>query len=121
MSRFILGQFTCGGRVGYCAGLGFYPSVPAALLPSPVGHRYLFGGLLRRSWCQRWAQLSMELVFLKAFLKEVAWLPCGSLLLSYLVLICWMVSDLAGIPTTSSFASLKVKCFQTGSGFFFLY
>lgn len=56
----------------------------------------------------------MELVFLKAFLASLQGVCC---LLTF-VLICWMVSDLAGIPTTSCTASLKVKCFQTDSGFF---
>lgn len=42
----------------------------------------------------------------------------GLCLLTF-VLICWMVSDLAGILTTSCIASLKVKGFQTENGMFF--
>lgn len=41
VSKFILGQFSCGERVGGCAGLGFYPSLPEALLPRTLGHHWI--------------------------------------------------------------------------------
>lgn len=121
VSEFILGQFTRGGRVGDCAGLGFFPSLPAALLPGTVGHHYIFlaschpgPGATGEHNCP-WSLSSS-----KAFLKEEVWLPCkGSA--AFLPLswpIGWFQTWL--VFPQRAVLPLRVKCFKTDSGFFVL-
>lgn len=116
MSKFILGQFTWGGRFGGC-GVCIFVS-PCSSASQQHNHCVFLASCdlspgVRGEHSHPWGLSS-----LKASLQEMVWLHCNSsAAFPTFVLTCWAASDPAGIPTPSCIGCLKGKHFETDAVF----